>query len=260
MNTLWIGIGAGVLGGILGSFTTMLVWRLHFEEKGIWWGRSRCPQCRRNLTAIELVPIFSWFLQRGRCKKCGKWISVFYPLTEVIFVLTFVLFGLKFWGETSLFWMGPSVFLLLVLWVYDARFLEVDRRISLPAIGIALLWAFLREETSSLLIGGIVGFGFYFLQYWLTMKLLKKPGVGLGDLELGLLMGLLLGWKLLLPALFLAYLLGTLWAVPLLVTGKASRKTALPMGAFLMPATLVFLYAGEEILNWYLQTTGWSGL
>ena len=86
--------------------------------------------------------------------------------------------------------------------------------------------------------------------------------MGIGDFELGALMGLLLGWKLFLPAIFCAYILGTIIALPILIFQKQLAKKiprisghlALPMGAFLMPALLLFLYNGQEILNWYWQT------
>ena len=75
-------------------------------------------------------------------------------------------------------------------------------------------------------------------------------------MELGLFMGLLLGWQQFILALFLANFLGVLYAIPLLILKKAHMKTALPMGAFLMPATLVFLYMGSTILGFYLNILG----
>ncbi|MBT3349297.1 prepilin peptidase [bacterium] len=246
-------ICAVVAGTLFGSFATLLVWRLHFDEKGIFFGRSRCPQCRKILSAIELIPVFSWFLQKGRCKKCGKKIPIFYPITEIIFAATFGIFAVKF-GGTENFWpMIFAAFFALLLWIYDFKFSEVDRRISFPAIAIAIGWAFFRDGTEIFLIGGAIGTGFFAIQYFAS----RGKWVGLGDLELGALMGFLLGWKLLLGALFLAYILGTFWAIPLLILKKATGKTPLPLGAFLMPALLVFLHSGDKIVNWYFGFLGW---
>jgi prepilin signal peptidase PulO-like enzyme (type II secretory pathway) len=80
--------------------------------------------------------------------------------------------------------------------------------------------------------------------------------IGEGDMELGLFMGLLLGWKFLILALFLSYFFGLLIATPLLVMHKANRRTKLPMGAFLMPATILFLYNGEALWEWYMSFLG----
>jgi len=272
MNNLYPILFA-ILGALLGSFSTMLIWRLHFDEPGIFAGRSRCPKCQKKLSALSLIPIFSWLFQRGKCANCGKKISAFYPLVELTFAITFYIFAEKFFHaaprsagvffDIDFIFLMISVFLILILFFYDLKFYEVDRRISFPAIFIALLWAgwkiYNGADYSLYLIGFFAGFLFYYLQFWLTKILLKREGVGRGDFELGALMGLLLGWKLLLGSLFVAYIFGTIVALPILVFQKKlakkipriSGKLALPMGAFLMPSLLLFLHSGQEIIDWY---------
>ncbi|MCF7918011.1 prepilin peptidase [Candidatus Gracilibacteria bacterium] len=258
MINFLIGLGAVFGGAILGSFTTMLVHRLHYDETGIWGGRSRCPQCRHVLGILQLIPVFSWLFQRGKCAFCKKKIPYFYPLTELVFITTFFLFVQKFYSTDVFYPLLIAVFFLLVIFIYDVRFMEVDRRISFPAIGLALIWSFFRELSfQEYLIGGGIGFLFYFVQFFYSRKK-EHPWVGEGDIELGLLCGLLLGWKYFLVMLFLAYILGVFYALPLLFLGKANAKTALPMGAFLMPAILAFLYAGENIFSWYINMLGIS--
>ena len=248
-----IAIGFGCLGAMLGSFSSLLIWRLHHEEGGILWGRSRCPKCKNTLCAHNLVPIFSWIVQAGKCAKCKTDIPAFYPLIELFFAGTFFIFAQKFWGTTEFPWIMIFVFLINVLFFYDAQFYEVDRRISFPAIALALTFAYFRDaDMTDFLIGGAVGYLFYAVQYYGS----KGKWVGFGDLELGTLMGLLLGWKMLLLALFVAYIIGSMYVIPLLIMKKATGKTQLPMGAFLMPATLLALLEGEVILNWYLGVLG----
>lgn len=258
MNTIFPGIAGAFVGGILGSFTTLLVHRLHFEEKGIFWGRSRCPSCQKKLGVRQLVPFFSWLFYRGRCAFCHRSISWFYLVTELVFIASFFIFVQKFYS-TDVFWpLLTAVFFTLVLFVYDLRFLEVDRRISFPAIGLAFIWIFFRDApVSDFLLGGVIGFLFYAFQYFLSRHK-KNPWVGAGDMELGLFAGLLVGWQQLLVLFFIAYIFGLLVALPLLCTGQADRKTPLPMGAFLMPALLLFLYTGEKILHWYIDFFGLS--
>lgn len=242
-----------IMGAVLGSFTTMLVWRLHHDQKRIFWGRSKCPLCKNKLGPLQLVPIFSWLFQGGKCSFCKEKISMYYPLTELVFVIAFFLFSYKFHGTVAFFPVMATVFFALVLFVYDTKFQEVDRRISIPAILIALVWAFFREiPFPDLLIGGVIGYLFYAIQYWVS----GGRWVGAGDAELGVFMGLVLGWQLLIPALFFAYILGLLIAIPLLIAGKANRKTALPMGAFLIPSLLLFFYNGQPILDWYVGLLG----
>ena len=242
-----------IMGAVFGSFTTMLVWRLHHDQKRIFWGRSKCPLCKNKLGPLQLVPIFSWLFQKGKCSFCKENIPAYYPLTELVFVLMFFLFSYKFHGTVEFLPMMVIVFFALVLFVYDTKFQEVDRRISIPAIFIALIWAFFREiPFPDLLIGGMVGYLFYGIQYWVS----RGRWVGAGDAELGVFMGLVLGWQLLIPAMFFAYILGLFVAVPLLLMGKANGKTPLPMGAFLIPSLLLFFYNGQLILDWYMGLLG----
>lgn len=247
----------------------MLIWRLHFEEDGIFAGRSKCPQCKKTLSPLSLVPIFSWIFQRGKCANCDKKIPAFYPLVEITFAATFYIFAEKFFTpeifNIDFIFLLISIFLILILFFYDLKFYEVDRRISFPAILLAIIWAgwkvYNGADYSLYLIGGFAGFSFYFLQFWGTKYFLKREGVGQGDFEFGALMGILLGWKLLLGSLFLAYILGTAVALPILIFQKKlaakipriSGKLALPMGAFLMPSLLLFLYNGQAIIDWYWE-------
>ncbi len=235
-------------GAMLGSFASLLIWRLHFDEPGILSGRSRCPKCKKTLQVKNLIPIFSWAFQKGKCSHCGAKISLFYPIIELVFAGTFFLFAEKFYGTNLFIPLILAVFFLLVLFFYDVLFSEVDDRVVLPAILAVGVWSVFRElPFLDFLIGGAIGFGFYWCQYYFS----GGRWVGAGDLRLGALMGLLLGWKLVILALFLAYILGAVVAVYFLVFKNYTRKSALPMGAFLMPATLIFLYDGQRIWEWY---------
>jgi prepilin signal peptidase PulO-like enzyme (type II secretory pathway) len=244
-------ICGGIGGALLGSFTTMLVWRLHNDEKGIWTGRSKCPKCKKTLSALELIPIISWLIQRGMCKNCGKKIPAFYPLVELSFIISGIIFVQHFYSETW-WYMGLKlllVFFALILWVYDTKFFEVDRRISWPAILLALILAFLEGGIQSALIGAFIGFSLFAVQYFYS----RGKWVGAGDMELGIFMGLALGWEKTIGALFIAYILGTIVAIPLLVFKRKQWKSFLPMGAFLMPAFLIMLHSGDKIVDWYLN-------
>ncbi len=238
-----------ILGALLGSFTTMLIHRLHFDETGILTGRSQCPNCKKVLRFWNLIPIFSWLFQRGKCQYCHKNIAVYYPLTEITFATMFLVFGIHFYSVAELFPLLGIVFITLIFFFYDVRFMEVDDRIAYPAILFIMIYAFFREDPwVTFWIGGIAGFAFYAFQYFVS----RGKWVGAGDMRLGAFMGLCLGWKVFFLALFFAYILGLLFAIPLLLMQRVNKKTALPMGAFLMPSLLYFLYSGETLLNWYL--------
>jgi len=247
METMMM-IAAGYLGLCFGSFATMLIPRLMFDEAGIVTGRSMCPKCKRTLGFFDLIPVFSWLFSGGKCKKCGKKISIFYPLTELVFALFFMLMTKVFWETPAYYWIMGITFFALVLGFYDARFQVVDRRVSFPAIGLAALWMFFRPgEITDFLIGGAIGAGFYALQWAIS----KGRWVGAGDIELGLFMGLVLGKELILGGLFLSYIFGSLTAVIMMASGYIKRGGKLPMGVFLMSALLLFMVWGRDMIDWY---------
>lgn len=256
---LWL--GAFIMGTVLGSFSGALIHRLHFDKPGFWTGRSECPQCQKTLQWWNLIPLGSYILQKGKCTYCQKKISFIYFLLELVFGLTFLLFVQKFLTPSqinfSVEFIIPlliTVWFFLVLFFYDYLYLEVDLRIVIPAILLAFIWIFLREQAPTYyLIGALIGGIFYTVQYFAS----SGKWVGAGDIYFGVLLGLVLGWPLLLMCLFMAYIIGVVVAVYLLTFKNFGRKSVLPMGAFLMPAGLVCLYNGEWWLNLYLT---WSGL
>jgi len=246
----------GFVGACLGSFASVLIYRLYHDEPNILLGRSHCCQTGKKLAWWELIPIFSWLFLRGRSRHTGKRIPVLYLILEIVFTATFITFTYQYldWFNVDNLWkilpLMVTVFFALVLFFYDAQFMIVDRRISWLAIAVVLAWAVYQswgngfdfETFKPFLIGGLIGFGFYYVQYALS----KGRWVGAGDQELGLFMGLALGWRDLLLALFMAYIIGALFSCVYMMTKKGvTGKTALPMGAFLMPALILFLYDNE---------------
>ncbi len=246
--TYLIGIIAGIYGAIFGSFTTALIHRLHFDKPGFMTGRSQCPDCKNTLRPKDLVPMLSWVVQNGKCRYCTKSISITYPLIELIFMATFALFAIKFWNTPEFIPVMLTTLFCLILFFYDTLYQEVDLRIVIPAIILAFGWSFFRELpwTVYLLAGGL-GFSFYAVQFILS----KGKWVGDGDMFLGAFMGLVLGLKLGFIGFFMAYIIGCIVAIYLVIFKKANRKTAVPMGAFLMPAMLIMLYTENLIWDWY---------
>ena len=129
-----------LIGAMFGSFSSVLIERWHSGKKGILLGRSECPKCHHTLTASELVPIFSYLLQRWKCKSCKAPIPYMYPLLEISFWVIFIVIS---WGLISMGYFPTdgvfifTIFLSWVVWVYafyDLRFREIPDEVMLPAI------------------------------------------------------------------------------------------------------------------------------
>ncbi|MFA5029198.1 MAG: prepilin peptidase [Patescibacteria group bacterium] len=251
-----------VFGLVIGSFLNVVIFRLRSGEK-IVNSRSHCRSCKKQLTFKDLIPLVSFVWQKGRCRYCGAKISWQYPLVELVTGLLFVAAtfniignlgaGMLFYNSDIFFnWLKSLVFIsfLVVIFVYDLKWLLILDKITLPAGILALAFnLFLGISWKSLLLGVVVGLGFFLIQFLVS----RGRWIGGGDLRLAVVMGLMLGWPKILVALFFAYIIGALIALILMAWGKRGLKSQVPFGTFLSLGTLVAIFWGEEIIKWYLS-------
>lgn len=224
-----------------GSFLNCVIYRLEAGESFLR-GRSYCPHCRHQLGFFDLVPILSFVLLRGKCRYCGKKISLQYPLVELT---TACLFALFFWhfgfGLHLIFGFLISGF-LVVIFVYDLKHCLIPDSVVYPAIAIAVIFNFS--------IYSALGLAAFFLAIVLISR---ETWMGMGDVKLGFLMGLLLGWPNTFVALFLAVFLGAIIGMGLIALGKKKMKSEVPFGPFLIIGTFAALFWADELINWYLN-------
>jgi len=262
-----------ILGSIIGSFLSVITYRTHVKEKGIVSGRSKCPNCKEPIKWHNLIPIISWLALRGRCGECGKKISSHYLVMEVSTGLLFLLAFTKWnflqaigssvnpdFSHYAIDWQSLSTLIfylieftfLAAIFFYDLIYKEIPDRFSLPAIAIAFVGGLLLNILSwqEMLIGAAIIGGFFFLQFILS----KGKWIGGGDIRLGILIGVLLGWKFGAVATIIAYFIGAILSMHLLLNKKVDRKTEIAFGPFLVAGTLIALFNGPELLEWYLRT------
>lgn len=178
----------------VGSFLGLLVARLPSGE-GTIWGRSHCDHCGRTLGALDLIPIFGWFLTRGRCRSCGGAIPPLYPAIEVAALLVAIwsLLVLPDWLAWASCILGWS---LIVLAVIDWRHLILPDELTLPLIpaGLAVAWAVGPERLWDHVIGVLLGGGFVVAVALLYRWLRGREGMGLGDAKLMAAAGAWVSW------------------------------------------------------------------
>ena len=243
-----------LLGTVIGSFLNAAIWRAR-EEKPLSRGRSMCPHCCTTLKPYELLPVLSFIFLRGKCRTCKKPISWQYPLVEIITGLLFVLAaGIHTISlEQFSFLYLRDIFILSCLvfvFVYDFLYQEIlDRVTTIPAIVLLpISWYFGWHSGASLLLGVLIGAGFFLAQFYLS----RGKWVGGGDVRLGFFMGAILGFPGILLALLLAYIGGALWSVGLILLKKKSVSSETPFGTYLAIATVITMFWGEKIITWYL--------
>lgn len=254
MNTL-IYIAAPLLGLLIGSFLNALVWRTR-TGVSILSGRSQCTVCTAQIRWYDNIPVVSYLVLRGTCRDCQQPISPQYPIVEGVCGLLFLLTMYAHGGVVS--WRLGADFLavsiLLFVFVYDALYMEIPDRASLwPAFFFFLLhlatgW----RSVTDMFIGVCIGAGFFLVQYLVS----RGRWIGGGDVRLGVLLGVLLGWQLTVLTLFLAYIVGAAVAIGLLILEKKRAQQEIAFGTFLSAAAFVALVSGDQLVTWYLGVAG----
>jgi len=216
-------------------------------------GRSFCPHCRHKLFFWDLIPVFSFLWLGGRCRYCRQKISWQYPLVEIATGIIFFL--IVFTGVNNYTMAYLLTPFLVVIFVYDLKHYIIPDKVIYPAIAIALISNIRIFEYSNIetfvnpILAAMLASGFF------TVIVLASKGkwMGVGDIKLAFLMGLLLGFPNILVALFLAFLSGAIIGIGLILAGKKTLKSEVPFGPFLVTGTLIAMFWGEAIIEWYLN-------
>jgi prepilin signal peptidase PulO-like enzyme (type II secretory pathway) len=243
------------VGLCFGSFLNALVWRT-WQNIRITHGRSMCPACHRQLAWYDNIPFFSFLMLGGLCRVCKNKISWQYPVVELSVGFLFVL--IAWMHGTAITFITPEVVrdwaLLLILsfiFLYDLNYGEILDSSTIPAAIVLFLfsWSMGWQTWPDMVKGILVGAGFFGLQYFLS----KGKWVGGGDIRLGLLIGVVVGWPNIIFALGLAYVLGAIWGVMLMAMNKKDLKSEMPFGTYLAVATFITMICGDVVVNWYLS-------
>lgn len=241
---------AGVLGAIVGSFLNVVAYRLPRHESLIA-PPSHCPKCDTPVRPYDNIPVLSWLFLRGHCRTCGDSISVRYPLVEALTGALCV--GAVLTHHTA---AGIALGVVLILLLVPAALIDLEHRIipnkitalgAVLALGIGL--ALDPSGEPERLIAGAGAGGF------LLLAALAYPGgMGMGDVKLAAVMGLFLG-KAVAPAILIALLTGVLIGVVVIARKgtQDGRKTAIPFGPFLALGGLVAVFAGNSIVDLYVN-------
>lgn len=248
-----------VLGLLLGSFISALVWRL-YKGLDFVYGRSMCPHCHHKLGPADLMPILSWLVLGGKCRYCRKPVSWQYPATELVtgigFAASYVYWPRELAGANE--WLLFGLWLLsivgfIALAVYDLKWMLLPDKIMWPLALLSVIAVTVLSQIEGVQAvvdsawGVALAFGFFFL----LSALSGGRWIGGGDVKFGFIIGLWLGAVKAIVAVLLAFYSAALLILPLLMIKKISRKTRIPFGPFLIAGTFVAMLWGAEIVEWY---------
>lgn len=241
---------AGAFGLLIGSFLNVVAYRLPRGESVVF-PASRCPSCETRIRPYDNVPVLSWLWLRGRCRSCHTAISARYPVVEAATAALLVAVVLDKGADRDA-WLGLAFVVLLV----PVTLIDLDHRIipnTLMLVGTVVSVALvLLTDPGALtehLIACAAAGGFLLLA-----ALAYPAGMGMGDVKLAGVMGLFLG-RSVGPAMFVALITGSLVGAAIIAKKGAAegRKTGIPFGPYLAFGGLVGLFAGDAIVEWYLD-------
>jgi len=246
-----------ILGALIGSFLNVCILRLPQEESIITPG-SHCPHCKTPIKFYDNIPLVSYLLLKGKCRKCRGYISLQYPLIEGITALGSLILFMKFGPSLSYLIYFAFVAALIVITVIDLYHQIIPDVISLPGIGAGLLASLIIPQITFLnsLLGVLLGGGSLFLVATLYQWLFKREGMGGGDVKLLAMIGAFLGWKAVILTILLGSLIGSITGIIIMVSKGKDFKYAIPFGPFLSLGAVIALFYQNEIIFWYLGYRG----
>jgi len=249
-------IYAVLFGLCFGSFANVVIYRIPRGES-IVSPPSRCPQCGRRLTLIDLIPALSWLILRGRCRYCKVRVSCRYPVVEIMCAALFI-------GNVIFMGVGWQVIplcvlafvLLCIAWI-DFDIQEIPDGLVIAGAVAGILWVIagvIFPDVDSpvwhdALLGAVAGAAPLFLIDKLTMIFAGKEGFGFGDVKLMAMAGLFLGWQLTLVSLLFAVVSGGVLGAVLLASKKVKQGGYMPFGPFLAVGIIASLWFGEKFIG-----------
>ncbi len=229
---------------------------------------SNCRECNGNWPLYLMAPILGFILSRGRCRLCRSKIKAHILIVELFTGLLFAYLVCRYGLSWELSISIVYSLLLLILIVTDIEKMLLPNAVIYPGFVMVLIlsmavmllhfrppWSFLLPEglawlnnyLLNVIVGGLTGFILL-----LMVVIVSRGGMALGDVKLAGLIGLMVGFPMVLVALFVAVILGGLTAIVLLIARRKGKKDPIPFGPFLCLGGMVAMLWGKTLLAWYL--------
>lgn len=236
-------------GLVLGSFYNVLIYRLP-RRISLVNPPSHCPSCKQTISWYDNIPLLSYLILRGRCRRCGARIPIRYPLVELSSGLLSVLCYHRWGLSPEALFMYILFSALLILSLIDLEFFILPDLITVPGIALGILSSFIREDITPIqsLVGAFMGFLLPLSVYLYYLKLRRMEGLGFGDVKLLSMIGAFTGVYGVLCALFLGSFIGLVFALPSVIKNR-NIQFAIPFGPFLSLGCFLGILLKERLLG-----------
>ncbi len=242
-----------IFGTVFGSFFNVCISRIP-RNISVVFPDSSCPSCKANIKPYHNIPIISYILLKGKCAYCGAKINIHYFLVELLTPILLLLLFISLDAQFSIVFFKYAIFISfgLIIFFIDLYHYIIPDKLTLPLILIGLLFSLLPNTDVSWMsasIGALSGFLLFLLTAVIFQKTLRKDSLGGGDIKLIAAIGAFLGiWGILFTVLF-----SSLIALTVLLILKHDRKEPFPFGPFLIIGALVYILAGNSLIELYLR-------
>ncbi|KPU28066.1 peptidase A24 [Caloranaerobacter sp. TR13] len=239
-----------MVGLIIGSFLNVCIYRIPKRES-IVYPPSHCTSCNTRLKFFDLIPVFSYLLNKGRCRYCGENISLQYPFIELLNGLIYLLLFYKFGFGFDLIRYLFLTSLLVVISFIDYKHQIIPDSVLLFGFFITFIFKLLyysKVELLNSILGLLIG-GLIFL----IIAIVSHGGMGGGDIKLIALLGFFFGLKHLLLLMFLSFLIGAFFSIMLLLLRIKDRKDFIPFGPFISIAAIITIFYGDVLISYYIN-------
>jgi leader peptidase (prepilin peptidase)/N-methyltransferase len=243
-----------ILGSLWGSFANVCIYRLP-KGKGVVSGRSHCPKCKKGIVWQDNIPIISYLILKGKCRKCKRKISSQYPMVEMINILLFLiiyfLFGISL---TTILLMILSLSFLIIFFI-DLKHFIIPNSLTFSMMILGFIKSFDPNLNSifpnyiNSLIGGLFGYGIIFSIIFFYKQIRKKEGMGLGDAKLLAVIGFWFGWIAIPFVLFLSSIFALVSVIPDLIKKNKKMTSQIPFGPYIILATIFYLVFKNNFIS-----------
>ena len=240
------------MGGLWGSFANVCINRLP-KEQGVVSGRSHCPKCKKQIFWYDNIPLISYLLLGGKCRKCKKKISIQYIFVELISIFSFFsiyyLYGITL---TTLLLMILSLSFIIIFFI-DLKHFIIPNLITFPMMALGFIKSFDPNLNSIFpnyilsILGGLFGYGIICSITFFYKQIKKKEGMGLGDAKLLSVIGFWFGLKAIPFVIFLSSTIALISVIPDLIKKSKKMSSKIPFGPYIIVGTLVYLILEKKI-------------
>ncbi|HBY20539.1 MAG: hypothetical protein A2Y24_07955 [Clostridiales bacterium GWE2_32_10] len=235
-----------LVGLMVGSFLNVCIYRIPREESVVL-GSSHCTSCSEKIRWYDLIPVLSYLMLKGKCRKCKSKISIKYPMVEVLNAVLYLILFYKYDLAVNFYIFATMASICILIAFIDYEHQIIPDRLVILTLLAALSYRIYSSVQSNvywiIYDGLIAAFGVFLI--FLLLMVFSRGGMGGGDVKLIFPIGLMFGVERIAYVLLISSVLASIYGVILLITKKANRKTPIPFGTFLAMGVYVMLVMGH---------------